>query len=76
MTGRLMSEWWVVYREPKSSGSDLISDVMSGAVNERAAKDLVRQLDGDGKLFIEAYPLDNLSCKITRENVSAWLASD
>jgi hypothetical protein len=70
-----MSEWWVVYREPKSSAPNLIADVMSGAVNERAAKDLVRQLDGDGKLFIEAYPLDS-SCKITRENVSAWLASD
>jgi hypothetical protein len=71
-----MSEWCLVYREPKSSGSNLIADVISHAVNERAAKDLVRQLDGDGKLFIGACPLDNSSCKITRENVSAWLASD
>jgi hypothetical protein len=66
----------MVYREPKSSGSNLIVDVISRAVNERVAKDLVRQLEGDGKLFIGAYPLDSSSCKITRENVSAWLASD
>ena len=71
-----MSEWCVVHRDPKSSGSNQIADVINYAVNERAAKDFVRQLDGDGKLFVEAYPLDNLSCKITRENVSAWLASD
>jgi hypothetical protein len=71
-----MSVWIVVCADPKSSGSNLIVNVISHAVNERAAKDLVRQLDGDGKLFIEAYPLDNSSCKITRENVSAWLASD
>jgi hypothetical protein len=71
-----MSEWCMVYREAKSSGSNLIVDIISRAVNERVAKDLVRQLDGDGKLFIGAYPLDNSRCKITRENVSAWLASD
>jgi hypothetical protein len=71
-----MSEWCVMYRDPKSSSSNLIADVIRRAVNERAAKDLIRQLDGDGKLLVEAYPLDNLSCKITRENVSAWLASD
>jgi hypothetical protein len=71
-----MSEWCVVYRDPKSSGSNLITNVISRAGNGSAAKDFVRQLDGDGKLFIGAYPLDNSSCKITRENVSAWLASD
>jgi hypothetical protein len=69
-------EWRVVHRDPKLSGSNQIADVVSYAVNEHAAKDFVRQHDGDGKLFIEAYPIDNSSCKITRENVSAWLASD
>jgi hypothetical protein len=71
-----MSEWCVVSRNPKLSGPKKIANVIDSAINERAAKDFVRQLDGDGKLFVEAYPLDNSSCKITRENVSAWLASN